>query len=103
MNLDTGDKHYPAGNDSGYPSPTWAVAGFKCFHYRRWWGDSTTVRVPHWSMLLTTAIVPGVWLVTRRRARRRAGCCLTCGYNLTGNTSGVCPECGTPTSADINQ
>lgn len=23
--------------------------------------------------------------------------CLRCGYNLTGNTSGVCPECGTPT------
>ena len=21
--------------------------------------------------------------------------CLGCGYNLTGNTSGVCPECGT--------
>lgn len=23
-----------------------------------------------------------------------AGHCTTCGYNLTGNTSGVCPECG---------
>lgn len=22
--------------------------------------------------------------------------CNTCGYDLTGNTSGVCPECGTP-------
>ncbi len=22
--------------------------------------------------------------------------CLECGYNLTGNVSGVCPECGTP-------
>ena len=22
--------------------------------------------------------------------------CLECGYNLTGNTSGICPECGTP-------
>jgi len=21
--------------------------------------------------------------------------CWTCGYNLTGNTSGFCPECGT--------
>jgi predicted RNA-binding Zn-ribbon protein involved in translation (DUF1610 family) len=20
--------------------------------------------------------------------------CLTCGYNLTGNVSGICPECG---------
>ena len=24
------------------------------------------------------------------------GKCRSCGYNLTGNVSGVCPECGTP-------
>lgn len=24
--------------------------------------------------------------------------CLSCGYNLTGNVSGVCPECGSPVS-----
>lgn len=23
-----------------------------------------------------------------------AGFCTACGYNLTGNTSGICPECG---------
>jgi len=27
----------------------------------------------------------------RRSAR---GLCIHCGYNLTGNVSGVCPECG---------
>ena len=43
------------------------------------------------------AIYFGACLVrTIRYNRWRAGkCCLTCGYNLTGNTSGVCPECGT--------
>ncbi len=35
----------------------------------------------------------------RRRRRRKRGLCLTCGYNLTGNTSGVCPECGTRVEA----
>lgn len=43
------------------------------------------------------ASVPFVWRVMwaiRREARRREGTCLHCGYNLTGNLSGVCPECG---------
>ena len=31
----------------------------------------------------------------RRWRRRRHSQCLTCGYNLTDNTSGICPECGT--------
>jgi len=37
-------------------------------------------------------LVPG-WL--RRRYRRRHGRCVACGYDLTGNTSGICPECAT--------
>lgn len=31
------------------------------------------------------------WRVSRRR---RSGRCVRCGYNLTGNTDGLCPECG---------
>lgn len=30
----------------------------------------------------------------RRRARRKRNECILCGYNLTCNVSGVCPECG---------
>jgi len=32
----------------------------------------------------------------RKRIRQRKGLCIVCGYNLTGNTSGTCPECETP-------
>ena len=30
-----------------------------------------------------------------RQQRYRDGLCMTCGYSLTGNVSGICPECGT--------
>ena len=43
------------------------------------------------------AVIAGPWtiaVVLRRRSRIRRGRCLVCGYDLTGNTSGVCPECG---------
>jgi len=29
--------------------------------------------------------------------------CRACGYNLTGNVSGVCPECGTPCKPDASE
>ncbi len=31
------------------------------------------------------------------RYRHGHGLCVECGYDLTGNVSGVCPECGTAT------
>lgn len=31
----------------------------------------------------------------RRRHRKRRNLCIDCAYSLTGNTSGICPECGT--------
>lgn len=34
--------------------------------------------------------------------RIRHGLCVTCRYNLTGNVSGICPECGTPIRREID-
>jgi hypothetical protein len=39
------------------------------------------------------------WASRRARARRTKGQCARCSYDLTGNVSGVCPECGTPTQS----
>ncbi len=42
----------------------------------------------------------GRWIIQRQYAelvkRLKHGKCLHCGYDLTGNTSGTCPECGKP-------
>ena len=60
----------------------------------------TLLLVPLWAPLLLFTF-PAVVLIRnalRRRARLRNGCCKKCGYDLQGNISGVCPECGKPTS-----
>lgn len=41
------------------------------------------------------AAVPLLRGPVRRWHRARRGLCVRCGYDLTGNISGVCPECGT--------
>jgi hypothetical protein len=50
--------------------------------------------VPFW-IPLVVVLVPTAILVWRDRSRIPAGHCGECGYNLTGNVSGRCPECGT--------
>ena len=51
------------------------------------------VDIPLWIPLVVVAISTG-FLWRRERKRPRSGHCRSCGYNLTGNVSGVCPECG---------
>jgi hypothetical protein len=61
------------------------------------------ISFPAWLPSLLFAIVPALCLygAIRRRRLRSSGLCQACGYNLTGNTSGVCPECGTPATARV--
>ena len=47
--------------------------------------------LPFVSLVLLTAIL--FWV---DRQRWPKGHCQACGYDLTANTSGICPECGTP-------
>lgn len=51
------------------------------------------VRIPLWIPFVAFGI-PAVWLWRRDRRQRGPGCCRRCGYDLTGNVSGTCPECG---------
>ncbi len=46
------------------------------------------------ALVLTTHLVSRIRRSILRRRRLRMNHCLECGYDLTGNVSGVCPECG---------
>ncbi len=50
--------------------------------------------IPLWMPFAAVAIPTAI--LWRRDRRPLKGHCLHCGYNLTGNESGVCPECATP-------
>ena len=79
----------------------WRFLGFDTNRIAdNWEGAPVTneVLIPFWFLTLLFAIFPAARLMHRFRRvlRRHTGSCPTCSYSLTGNTSGVCPECGTP-------
>lgn len=49
---------------------------------------------PIWPVAIGAAVLPFLWVRARTRGRPPHQC-PACSYDLTGNTSGVCPECGT--------
>ncbi len=50
--------------------------------------------VPHWSFTPLLLLLPMLRKV--EVVERSPLACRKCGYNLTGNESGICPECGEP-------
>lgn len=77
---------------------TWEVRLHRIEFARLHWVPRSASAGPDWMMripfglplLLLAALLTVVW----RHCRDRGGC-VGCGYDLTGNVSGVCPECGT--------
>jgi len=60
---------------------------------------SAATGFPIWLTVPALLAYPAIAFIRgplRRWRWRRKGCCRNCGYDLTGNTSGVCPECGKP-------
>ena len=64
------------------------------------------LQLPFWLLAVALAGAPAFLLGHaayeryRGAKRRKTGLCSHCGYNLTGNVSGRCPECGTPTDPE---
>jgi hypothetical protein len=80
---------------SGTPTvaPRWRFAGFSFTDGRVENLAVQDVVVPYW-FLVTIAAATTIGSAERTSRRTPSGCCMACGYNLTGNVSGVCPECG---------
>ena len=86
----------------------WRLGGVQYFHGDRryvnkppvqaWVWGFLIVTVPYWLLAVLTAILPmvagvGMFRSVRRRRRKQAGRCATCGYDLRASGE-VCPECG---------
>ena len=60
--------------------------------------QTTSIGLPLWAIFLPSLFLPLLIVARgplRRYRRKQEGRCTSCGYDLTGNTTGHCPECGT--------
>jgi hypothetical protein len=80
-----------AKNDpNGGGLPEWSPVRFSYIRSGRFaWFFYLPLWVPFLLAAFPTAVL--LWLDRRRIPPH---CCQSCGYDLTGNVSGVCPECG---------
>lgn len=64
--------------------------------FHAYYGSSSdcSIDIPLWLPFLLIALPTGYHFWSDHRRRMRMGYCAHCGYDLTGNTTGRCPECG---------
>lgn len=85
-------------NWSLFPSTTNALwSNWKIWPALEKNGKFHTGTIPLWILFVLIA-VPSAIALWRTRRLAVAGHCTRCGYNLTGNTTGRCPECGANTA-----
>ena len=99
--LDPGGLHISYGPYTWRTRPTQyfapPFAGFGYAHHRTVNQEYRELKIPYWALLLLFIAYPTFAFIrgpVRRWRRQRKGLCVYCGYDLTGNVSGVCPECG---------
>ena len=101
--------HYPA---LGVPAPGIRLEGQPYTGRRGKWFYFRSVRYPNWVtfetefpvaiVVVALAILPISKGLRRQNWQKRTvgdSTCPACSYNLTGNTSGTCPECGSPVAS----
>lgn len=73
-----------------FKKPEFMPAGLPRFNI---YSGTWNFMLPLWTPFLLVAI-PTAFLFWRDHRKIPQGHCQNCGYSLTGNTSGICPECG---------
>jgi len=81
-----GRPYYPWHHYCGFVRPKHPILG------------DPLILIPLWPFVLASAIITTILLVKSRS--HPAGHCSRCAYDLTGNTTGICPECGGRTVPD---
>ena len=91
---------FMVGRDGTSPPPFFSGPWLPCWHSWNHWGASSNhpyIAVPLYAVFLAVA-VPTLLAWRYWPQPAKPGHC-RCGYDLTGNVSGVCPECGQPFEA----
>ena len=88
---------------------SWKFGGFWFFQFdgfsagglgaNSFTASGRTFVMPDWFLIGLFALLP-LWALRSIRLRGLKNHCRSCGYNLTGNTSGICPECGTAVAGE---
>ena len=87
------DRNFGHANPAAYGFSAWSVVTSR--KAAREYGADHGVVIPCWAVFCVSAILPLLWSLRRRRHGAH-DTCEKCGYNLTANASGTCPQCGKP-------
>jgi len=72
-------------------------------HWSRSMINVTRFSLPAWFLALIFGAAPLIWIIHWQRSRTiPPHLCQSCGYDLTGNQSGNCPECGVDLEAEAS-
>lgn len=93
---------WSAATDAYAGEPGWTVAKYSGFEWCWWFGRGrlttiTWVEIPLYIPLGILLLLTALSWYKAIQHRVLPGHCQKCGYDLTGNTSGRCPECGEKT------
>jgi len=81
---------------SGFNGPNYLYLHFAGITFARGGRHVQQMSVPFWVIVLLSGSVSlSLTLMSSRYRLTKDKLCDSCGYNLTGNVSGACPECGT--------